>query len=62
MVDLIEFDELCSTPYGNVRRRRYKCGNCSYVSHIKSINFCPACGEKLNKTDKRTKEYGEQYK
>lgn len=59
MTDLIEFKITCTTPYGDVRRTRYKCGNCKTVFYVKSFNYCPECGVEFNKIDKRTKEYKE---
>ena len=59
MTELIEFKVTFSTPYGDVRRSRYKCGNCKTVFYCKNFNFCPECGTKFNRADKRTKEYKE---
>lgn len=55
----IEFIIDCTTPYGMVKRKRYRCGNCGYVSNMKSHRFCPDCGREYIRVDKRTKAYRE---
>lgn len=35
------------TPYGKIKRARYRCPKCLYLHSSKAMKFCSECGVKL---------------